>query len=170
MHTKANHPEKIRSYSKKNWITPGIKVVKIVDTECDICQKSFKTERELKHHIKSWHTESKGDRYQCDQCDISYTSNSSLTKHKQSKHLGIRYTCDNCGKSHKRQTELNEHIRVCQEGVEHKCPICHKVYTAKKILVTHMKKIHQRNFSEKANDFMPKLNSIEIDAQDSLDM
>ena len=170
-HLRENHPDKIRSYTKtkKAMAACGINVVKIVKTECDICHKSFKTERQLKHHVDSWHTEAKSDRYQCDQCEISFTAMSSLNKHKESKHLGVRYHCAECDKSYVRQTDLNDHFRACHQEMPHECNVCGSVYTRKAILVIHMREKHQRQYSEIANDFIPKLNSIKEGPQDPLE-
>ena len=170
-HLRENHPNKIRSYikTKKSWAACGINVVKVVKTDCDICHKSFKTERALKHHVDSWHTKSKSDRYQCDHCEISFTAMSSLNKHKESKHLGVRYNCAKCDKSYVRQRDLNEHFKACHEGMAHECNVCGSVYTRKAILAIHMRDKHQRQYSETANDYIPKLNSIKEGPQDPLE-
>ena len=39
---------------------------------------------------------SKKTKYQCDECDSTYTNQSSLKTHKKSKHEGIRYPCEQC--------------------------------------------------------------------------
>ena len=59
---------------------------------CEVCGKSFFTERDIKQHVKI-HTMP----YKCDKCDKTFGSKNALNEH-QLKHIGIKYECRfNCG-------------------------------------------------------------------------
>ena len=58
------------------------------------------------HRKKSKHDEIKFD---CDQCNDSFTTKNNLTILKQSKHEGIKYDCDQCDGNFTKQDGLTIH-------------------------------------------------------------
>ena len=54
-------------------------------------------------------------KYQCDQCDEVYVTQSTLSIHKQSKHGRIKYACDKCDDSFTTQNKLKKHEELKHE-------------------------------------------------------
>ena len=78
--------------------------------------------------------------YVCDLCDISFTRNSDLKRHMESKHGRDRkqgHTCGECGKSFSRKDALRRHQLTCQ-AIRFKCPRCHRVLKDIASLTRHM--------------------------------
>ena len=78
--------------------------------------------------------------YLCDLCDISFTRNSDLKRHMESKHgwdTKQGHTCGECGKSFSRKDALRRHQLTCQ-AIRFKCPRCHRVLKDIASLTQHM--------------------------------
>ena len=66
--------------------------------KCDLCDKNFKSSKNLKSHIMCVHHKIKN--HKCDLCDKTYSKKSDLKKHKQVVHEEINnYKCDSFEKS-----------------------------------------------------------------------
>ena len=78
--------------------------------------------------------------YVCDLCDISFTRNSDLKRHMESKHgqsAKQEHTCGDCGKGFSRKDALRRHQLTCQ-AIRFKCPRCHRVLKDIVSLTQHM--------------------------------
>ncbi|KAM7342433.1 uncharacterized protein ACRADG_009874 isoform 2-T4 [Cochliomyia hominivorax] len=103
---------------------------------CDVCQKGFKTKRELTKH-KGYHGEKK---FKCDQCSCAYYSKSNLTIHLK-KHLNeLNYICDVCGKAFMQKKHLNEHMET-HTGIKVACSICN-LKIRRSNLKRHLRTVH----------------------------
>ena len=120
---------------------------------CNICFKQEPSQRELKYHILSNHTESKNYPFTCDKCDKRFKQKENLRRHMQSVHEGVRHICKLCSQTYSRYSDLKKHVRVKHGGSEYKCDICHKSYIEKHKLINHMK-VHGRYFDKTANAFI----------------
>ena len=61
--------------------------------KCLDCERIFKAEQALSHHINIDH---EGVKYACNQCDKKFTQQITLTRHIQSVHEGVKYACNQC--------------------------------------------------------------------------
>ena len=79
-------------------------------------------------------------RHFCDQCQSSFTSNWSLTRHKKSVHEGIKhFTCNQCEKSFYGIGDLNCHLRKHTGEKPYKCEQCDKSFAESGTLKNHMR-------------------------------
>ena len=78
--------------------------------------------------------------YVCDLCDISFTRNSDLKRHMESKHgwdTKQGHTCGECGERFSRKDVLKRHQLTCQV-ICFQCPRCHRVLKDIVSLTWHM--------------------------------
>ncbi|KAL7306988.1 hypothetical protein TKK_0000738 [Trichogramma kaykai] len=104
---------------------------------CDLCNKSFANQRNLKRHMLT-HTRIKS--YTCDLCDKSFTRKPDRTRHMFT-HTGIKpYTCDLCNKSFADQRNLKRHMLTHTRIKSYTCDLCDKSYSCKYERYRHMLK------------------------------
>ena len=108
------------------------------------------------------------EKYKCDKCQKTYSSNSNLYIHKQTGcvtistmsnlpavsytqtsdqptptvHQGSRYACNQCDYQAKTQSNLTIHIQSKHEGVKYACDKCDYQATQKGSLTRHLKTKH----------------------------
>jgi len=127
--------------------------------ECDVCEKTFSRQWDLKIHRRT-HT---GERpYACTYCDETFISNSHRKRHeimhtKDSK----PFKCDKCIRSFHSRTELAEHDFSHTGISKHCCDQCGSFFSNSSALKTHVKRIHEtpRNTTQgrgsKASKYSP---------------
>ncbi|KAM7147835.1 zinc finger protein 366 isoform 2-T2 [Molossus nigricans] len=77
-------------------------------------------------------------RWQCPNCEKSYTSKYNLVTHILG-HSGIKpHACTRCGKLFKQLSHLHTHMLTHQGTRPHKCQVCHKAFTQTSHLKRHM--------------------------------
>ncbi|XP_066233011.1 zinc finger protein 366 [Saccopteryx leptura] len=77
-------------------------------------------------------------RWQCPNCEKSYTSKYNLVTHILG-HSGIKpHACARCGKLFKQLSHLHTHMLTHQGTRPHKCQVCHKAFTQTSHLKRHM--------------------------------
>ncbi|KAI1896270.1 hypothetical protein AGOR_G00093070 [Albula goreensis] len=105
---------------------------------CPNCQKTFKTARYLKTHMK---IHSGQVPYHCDQCDKPFTQLGDLKTHRRT-HTGERpYQCSQCGKCFGRSGTLKKHWRTHTGETPYVCTVCGKQFNQLGALKTH-ERIH----------------------------
>ncbi|KAL4222912.1 hypothetical protein ACF0H5_018952 [Mactra antiquata] len=101
---------------------------------CEICGGVYK------YDVLSSHRAVHAKRtFQCDQCELKFSSKARLSQHKTNVHATEnKYTCHECGKSFKALPYLRQHgIRHCKERTA-ECPLCHKMFKNQKAVKKHM--------------------------------
>ena len=127
------------------------------DHQCNTCEKSFRSEYELKKHIEMVHEKVRilceicnkavvnvkshisnvheGEKnFKCEICDKMNSSKSNLQLHIDNVHKARieNYCCQFCQKNYSSQTNLKNHIRYVHENVEiFKCKYCNKEFIQK---------------------------------------
>ncbi|XP_013414282.1 uncharacterized protein LOC106176439 isoform X2 [Lingula anatina] len=66
------------------------------ELSCQQCDKKFKTLRNLKHHLKTWHSHREVKIYDCKQCMKKFRSTSAIRKHERICGKGKFLCCDYC--------------------------------------------------------------------------
>ncbi|XP_061392671.1 zinc finger protein 836-like [Musca vetustissima] len=119
---------------------PRIKKPLLKSTECGICKKVFKRQRDLVAHVKDEHPNSKA--YQCRECLAYFSHTQSLSRHMNiHKPVVHKYKCKFCSKPFLRPDDLQRHIRTHTGERPYQCTICEKSFKqhseVKQHLLTH---------------------------------
>lgn len=102
---------------------------------CEVCSKTFKSNRNLNDHLRRVHTKEK--KHQCSYCDKKFVDRYMLRVHVRC-HTGVRpYQCTFCEKTFIRSDGLKEHITTHGQRVLHDCKFCGKKFTSKRGLTRH---------------------------------
>ncbi|PIO28088.1 hypothetical protein AB205_0114040 [Aquarana catesbeiana] len=111
---------------------------------CLGCGKSFKTNSELRLHLRS-HTRVT---FTCSECGKSYTEKKELLTHQKIHKAESSYSCSECGKRFAKKAALKRHQKIHTSERSHSCSECGKRFSEKRTLLTHQR-IHtgERPFS-----------------------
>ena len=82
-------------------------------------------------------------KYECEQCDKTYTGPGALYKHKQAVHEGVKYACDQCDHQFTQKCNLYTHIQSKHEGVKYACDQCDYQATQQGNLKNHIRSKHE---------------------------
>lgn len=138
---------------------------------CEVCEKDFKTQDNLRYHQLWVHTDEKS--FPCEDCDKSFKRKEALVLHRKDAHPEeeIDGTCDKCGKVFESlsklrwhistdhndkdkfecdkcdrkfdfKTQLDKHLLSHSETKSFVCNLCSAAYKRKDHLTRHMKNSH----------------------------
>ena len=82
-------------------------------------------------------------KFQCKQCDKSYSGSGALSNHNKSVHEGVKYDCDQCDFQSRRQDSLTIHIKSIHEGIKYACDQCDYQSGYQSDLTKHMQSKHE---------------------------
>ena len=80
--------------------------------ECGLCQKLFNSKKDLTIHVTKDHHS--GKTFNCDQCELSYSSQANLRRHLKAIHEKILFSCAVCGNSLSTKQKLKIHYSKCK--------------------------------------------------------
>lgn len=92
----------------------------------------------IKGARKSKSVYKKGDKYECEECQISFTDDKSLKTHLKSHNCG----CSVCYKYFSSAERLQEHFEAQHKDSKFDCPICTASFNRKGSFDYHMKALH----------------------------
>ena len=84
-----------------------------------------------------------GSKFQCPQCDKSFTHKNSLKCHMKYEHEGVRYSCNQCNYQAKTQSALRRHVKFVHEGAKFNCNQCDQQFSVHKSLTNHIQIVHE---------------------------
>jgi len=129
---------------------------------CTVCDKRFRTKRNLKRHKQmhsgdmlysythcekrfftqyclSLHMNVQSSKYKCIECGKCFSCNQALTVHRR-RHSGEKpFECTVCSKRFTTSGDLAVHTRIHSGETPHKCPECDKAFSVSGNLTTHMR-------------------------------
>ena len=82
-------------------------------------------------------------RYQCNQCDKSYTQRGTLNQHIETIHQFVKHQCAKCGMIFKKRQSLRNHLKFQHGEEKNKCDVCGKM-VFKSQLENHIKDKHEK--------------------------
>ena len=105
-----------------------------INFKCEMCDRSFFKEENLKKHIKIVHKLKGMTNHKCDQCTKSFGNLSTLKTHIKQIH-GVKdgkHKCDKCEFAFDKVRDLNKHMRTVHEESpkNHKCKQCDSAFGA----------------------------------------
>ncbi|KAL1121947.1 hypothetical protein AAG570_003355, partial [Ranatra chinensis] len=117
---------------------------------CLLCNRPFKGEAELEHHIPQCHLQGQeSSELQCVVCQKVYLDIPTLREHLVTHNIPIRnHCCQYCPKSFNRLIDKVVHERVHTKSKPHECRECGRCFRLRNSLMTHLR-IHtgERPFS-----------------------
>jgi hypothetical protein len=125
---------------------------------CNVCDKSYKTEKGLSNHMKNEHNIfievlSKYDKFtdkennkKCVSCDKIYSSISKLKRHIDIIHYNSeKVNCNLCNLELNSKDSLRSHIKLVHEKANVvKCKLCEKTFVSNGSLTLHIKNVHNK--------------------------
>ena len=100
----------------------------------------FGSESYAEHGVKDKEVETK---FQCSECDKSFSYKSHLIRHRRSAHEGVKYQCNLCDYENSRQDHVSMHIRAKHQGLKYGCNQCDYKATTNGNLTFHVKSEHE---------------------------
>ena len=84
--------------------------------------------------------------YRCNECVMTFSTQSSLNQHKKMKHRDRTFQCSFCNKAYVKKADLNRHI-TCYHTKPGAfiCPHCNKRFNRKDFLTKHVKRYHNND-------------------------
>ena len=99
--------------------------------ECNLCNKLFSNQSNLRKHIKSVHEKIK---FKCEICTKNFTRKDNLLSHKRNIHSkNIEFKCTVCERKFSRKGNLQAPKKVCC-----KCRHCHEQLSSPSVLLNHV--------------------------------
>ena len=112
--------------------------------KCLICNKSFVSKRNLKHHIDIVHK--KLNPYQCQECKKCFGQKLQLQSHINIFHRKLTpYQCQECKKSFGQKLKLQSHTNIIHKKLTpYQCQECKKYLGTNSNLQIHINAVHKK--------------------------
>ena len=108
--------------------------------KCDVCDKSFTSNKLLKKHTHSVHDKNKP--FKCDVCSYYFSNLGTLNRHTATFHTAKE--CSRCNSIFKSHGEFKLHVYSVHKGKKpYECSNCDFKCDTKGILTRHVKVIHE---------------------------
>ncbi len=115
-----------KTLKAKNTLLRHIRLVHIGTRghQCPKCPSKFKSADNLRSHMSAFHQTGQQKRFQCSQCDKTFSRHYGLKVH-MSVHSSKRdYSCSHCSQYFK--TALSKSRHEQRHNKQHECTVCHK--------------------------------------------
>lgn len=129
------------AYSQKSYLVAHKRVIHRIqksapkEFQCNICNKSFATEQNLRNHV-GLHSQM----FLCAQCGKKFATNHALKLHGR-KHTGERpYECMVCSKAFARSAALRVHKLTHTGERPYVCDLCGQSFTQRSSMMVHRRK------------------------------
>ena len=108
--------------------------------KCEKCDYKSYDKKRLETHDKVAHL--KIPLFECDICQMSCASATTLKLHKLNKHEGVKFPCPQCDYKATQKGNLNIHRQRMHDGIAYKCDLCDYKASAKRNISSHKKLKH----------------------------
>ena len=110
-----------------------------VSQTCEVCNKTYKSKYVFDKHMATHKEGYVQPMFTCQLCPRSFTTKFMLAHHIKSEHLGIKktYLCPTCGKSFSQIRSYRQHANVHAGIRPFQCETCGKSFTYEKSLKEH---------------------------------
>ena len=128
-------------------LEPNIKIEESSSIEskfqCEICDRSFKSQTGLSIHSSLLHKDSN---FYCSKCDIQIDGATTLEFHEQTVHENVKINpCHICGKSFISPAKREVHLKTVHNVKRaYKCDKCGKCFATKHYFSRHIEKVHSK--------------------------
>ena len=78
----------------------------------------------------------------CQECNATFSSSSSMSRHYTVTHAGVKIPCSYCRKEFTQRSNLDRHVKSIHLGIKFPCSICERSFTQKGELDSHSKHDH----------------------------
>ena len=153
-----------RSFSNRNALQYHKDSHEEVKLACEQCGFQSSSESSLTKHILVHSKKATSEaQHPCVVCDLKFSNDSSLKRHKREKHYDYNanldfvedmdafklVVCDQCAKTFKRQSDLRRHVKSVHEstGNPFKCDSCERVFKRKDALKRHVGSVRKQQDS-----------------------
>ncbi|XP_026322655.1 zinc finger protein 782-like [Hyposmocoma kahamanoa] len=110
---------------------------------CEQCPKKFGTMAQLKMHQKVHERAQRGATYQCSYCAKSFYEAYNLSVHERTHRNERPYNCDICNTSYGTNSSLKRHLKVSHSTSKpFQCSVCHRNFISERIRDRHAARNH----------------------------
>lgn len=147
------------AFLQKSYLTAHKRAMHEVQTtpkyQCDLCNKSFASERNLRNHA-SVHSHT----FLCAQCGKEFGTSNALKQHERV-HTGEKpYQCKSCPKAFARIQALRVHRVIHTGDRPYKCDICGRAFTQRSSMKKHRRRHPESHVSTHPTPLL--LNQLEL--------
>jgi uncharacterized Zn-finger protein len=103
---------------------------------CNVCNKSFAEQRNLKRHQ---HIHSGERPFSCNMCNKSFSRKDYLKTHLRIHSGEHPFSCNVCNKSFSHQSNVKTHLRIHSGEQPFSCNVCNKSFSHQSNLKTHLR-------------------------------
>ncbi|CAH0601940.1 unnamed protein product [Chrysodeixis includens] len=110
---------------------------------CENCPKKFGSQALLKMHMKTHERMLRGATFRCTYCGKGFFESYSLQVHERTHRNERPYQCDICNTSFGTNSSLKRHIKVSHNTAKpHQCSICRRNFSTESIRDRHELRVH----------------------------
>ncbi|XP_075988667.1 uncharacterized protein LOC142984764 [Anticarsia gemmatalis] len=110
---------------------------------CEECPKKFGSQALLKMHMKSHERQSRGATFRCTYCAKGFFESYSLTVHERTHRNERPYQCEICNTSFGTNSSLKRHLKVSHSTSKPwECSVCHRSFSTESIRDRHELRLH----------------------------
>lgn len=112
-------PYKLKKHQEVHEKKANQQKIDRVAVPCDMCERTFETNRALGMHKSHSHVVERTASFTCELCGAAFTTLGSLSRHKRLVHTSkedidkIECRCEKCNSQFDTSLELNEHLTTC---------------------------------------------------------